>query len=417
MKTPKESTNVLYAIGGPSVTLEEARGLAIKTISTYINTEIVSSYGSYSAVFFNDIKRTIEEKRDAWVSSKSSSIVLGLQEVERWFDRREDQWWVLLQIKKDDFEKSIKATADEVMRKREQIDKNSNLAVPIIEQLLAEYSTYDYQKRLYSTLECYQTISGFEFAEELMGSVSGAVRPLLTFTESLVNETITLVSLSTVDSPISLYLNSTNDIVGTITISDNVPMGNLTWSVKGMDGSTLASFRPNDNGTFRVSIPGSVFSTNDTFITLLPDLGVFDKVLTDRFNAKAFAIPIQVYQGRYGFSVAGDGAELHEYLKNQLTALAYDKLGFHSIEQESIYPRLVFLVTQRVTDQNQFLSAAQTIITVECQYADGTKRSFQAPAEKGFGVTPTKAKEESYRNYVDFLNSSKNFLQFLEVSL
>ncbi len=410
---PMDSKNVLYAVGGPSVTLEEARNLAMKTISSYVNTEVSSYYGSYSSAYFDEITRTIAEKNSSWISSKSSSIIVGLQEIERWFDKTEDKWWVLLRIEKTDFEKSIRATAEEVIRKREKVEKNSSLAVTIIEQLLHDFSKYNFQERLYSSLECYQTISSFEFSDLLTGEINGSLRRLLLFVESLIYEIIATIDLTIDNQPILMYLNTENVITGSIVTENDIDFGNLVWNVIGEDEAILTSFKTNSNGEFSISIPGSTLSIVNTHIAFTPELSMFEKSLIGMFNMKIFTIPITIYQGKFGFRVMLDHDESREFYKDIILAIVHEQLGFSCIEQSEFYPMLIFNISQKITDQNQFLAAAQTLITVECQYADGAKRAFKVPLGKGFGATSAKAIEESFINSVEFLRTSESFLQFL----
>ncbi len=415
---PGDSESVLYAVGGPSTSLEESRGLAMKSISSYVNTEVSSYYGSYSAAYFDDIKRTIAEKNSSWISSKSNSIIVGLKEIERWFDKTNDKWWVLLRIDKVDFEKSVKATADEVIRKRNLIEKNSKLAISIIERLLLDLTEYNFEQRLYSILECYQTISSFEYAGQLVGKIDGSSRLLLSFLENLANENIATISLTLENQPLILYQNTNNEIAGSITVGKNVDSANLIWNVIGTNNSVITTFKSNLNGEFIISIPREALSLVDKTIAIAPNLEMFGPLIANKFNMLIFTFPVIKYHGKYGFSIVVPNNEyLRENYKNRIQTIIYDQLGFNYIEKLDYFPMLKFIISQEISEQNQFLAVVQTLITVECEFQDGSKRIFQAPLEKGIGATPAKAKEESFNNSVVELGKSDEFWQFLNASI
>jgi hypothetical protein len=194
-QTPRSDLYRHFTVGGPGETLEEARENALKMFSEVIQVQITSTLQDYTSVSYNDVTRTIFEKSDSWVRTESNTVVVGIREDERWFDRINKRWWVLASISIEDLKESVIATAEELQRKEKVIKENSLVAKNIIDTVLEIIPDEMISERIESITEAMYSIIKLEFSDELFFESDGRQFHVIEYLDNLLRKHLNSIQI------------------------------------------------------------------------------------------------------------------------------------------------------------------------------------------------------------------------------
>ena len=411
--TPNSNSSVIVAVGGPGGSLKEARLDALKQLSGIINTQVSTSISNYTAISYNEISREIEEKSSSWVESESDSIVIGIHEDERWFDKKTDSWWVLVSISKVDLKKSIQATAEELTRKKDKIRKNSLIAQDLIDSMLVNILDRPVSYQLHAISDALHTIHKLEFSEEIFFEVDLGYQHAISFLESLIKQMIASISLHSDKEYIVLYPHE----VSRVSFSANSELGtlgSLSWAVR-EDPSDKQQIVVNDYyGNGYVDLIGDKDKSNKGFITVsldISDLAIDLKVT----SYPIIRIPTQKYIGRFGIVTQIDAPPNYRaYSEQSLLEVISANTEFNMENDPDIYPRMTATLHYKEGTKNSKLVAIHTSVTFLWEQKDGASTVYQTEYFKGFGGDNERAFEDAFKKNIAYIKKDKKFQKFFE---
>ncbi len=413
-ETPMAFKNIVYAVGGPSETLQKARVIALQKVSAQINTQVSSIKSDYSAVTYNAIKREIDEQSQSWVESKSNSIIIGIQENERWYESSTDKWWVLISINKDDLQKSIKATADELIRKKRQIEINSIIAANVLNSLGNEKDSANLAEQLAILSDAYRLISKLEFKYELIGEVQGHDQLLLPYVESLIQRYVSSLQLTINPEFPMLYKNIPIEVMLIASSEDFDQLGSFSWTISTDNAESVVSLQTGRSGSGKLSLLGSLFPLGSSILSVTPDFQSMGYSFVKDFKIPIFIFPVNTFKGKGGVEVILADEVMYSLFDNTLLDFIGQQTNFLFENRGDLYPLLTINVEQKEGTSNDEIKVFHTAVSFHCQLPDSSKKVFQTEFMKGFGGTAIQAKEVSFRNLMKNLEKDKRFITYLE---
>lgn len=418
-KTPTNKDNEVYMVGGPEPSLKEARSDVLRGFSSMLNTQVSLFLKEFSSLTFDELKREVEEKSEEWVRAKSNSVLIGIREIERYKESSTGNWWVLAKINMDDIKKSIKATSEELVRKKNQISRNSEIVVDFLNSIEKKRNSCTFVEllRLYS--DAYKMINQMEFAKELMGEVDGSKQYLMPYIESSFQSLVSQLQLDVDFNSAVLYKNA----VEKIKVSNNqpldLPIGDLVCSIY-----AGASFRKvhefhidTTKEIYAIDVHGKHFPLGESTLIVTPSFESMGISVPEEFSVPKTVVSIKTFPGKIGVEIRAIGNVISIDAEQQVLSLLSEKSENQFILDSSQYPKIKFIIDQKRGSSNKMLKTILTSVNVHYVDADRSFKVFTHSQVQAFGSTFAIASERSLKKVMSEMKQNNEFDAFLEECL
>lgn len=241
LKTPVQTDDTVYVVGGPSLTLEQAKNNAIGEISRTILQQVSAFSSHYAFVATDDVQRLVEEELVQWAKYGTLTLLSGVLIRERYLDSRKQEWWVLAEIDKHELTTSYQRTMEQwsmlVKDVAAYADRTTILLAP-------------YKNRIDGTSDAVLAddilLLGKAYKHLHLGGFGGMAIPGAEGYSVLVEQYIELelakilggIHVNVEPSPIVVEKGTCNSFSITVDSPAYTRIGNLNWLLT-LDGKTL----------------------------------------------------------------------------------------------------------------------------------------------------------------------------------
>lgn len=412
-ETPAGGQGMLYVVGGPAVSLEEAKALTYKEISQFVSTSVQAVMSSYTAISADDLSLAVKEQFSRSIETGTDTVLVGIEFAERWQDPKTGSWFVLASITDASLKEGIEKTAEMLAEKKKAMAAAAADIEKILLPLHDSSSQLTIREMLSLLSKAQQVLDSSGFGEDLMAKPEGAQTLIQPYLENKYREVFGSLNVELRLEDEVLYQGTSVGFSLQVSARDGRSPGDLPWVLKAERYQLKPIITHEGAGSGALSVNLLDITANTITVTL--DNEALGLALPDEFDRSTIPRieqPIAVRAGKLNFVFIHDDEADLKLAENELRDLYRRHLPFTFTETGEA-PYTLILGLQREPGTENTYGIVFTHLSVTCSLFRGDRQLFffTSPMVKGSGLDERQSLRKALEGVIAVLDETPELFE------